>query len=63
MPQIPETCEFDIEADHIELKTRFNGDHIEISRLSLNKEQAASLAWLVNNDNHLTIEVKIKEGD
>lgn len=60
MPQIPDTCEFDVVADQIELKTCTNGDFIEMRRLNLNQEQAASLAWLVNHPNHLTVEVKIK---
>ncbi len=60
MPQIPETCEFDVEHDQIELKTRANGDFIEIRGINLNSNQASSLAYLVNTDNHLTIEIKIK---
>lgn len=60
MPQIPDTCEFDVEADQIELKTSTNGDFIEIRKINLEQDQAAALAWLVNHPNHLTIEVKVK---
>lgn len=60
MPTIPDTCEFDVETDQIELKTATNGDFIEIRKINLNQEQAASLAWLVNHPNHLTVEIKIK---
>lgn len=60
MPQIPDTCEFDLDADQIELKTKKNGDFIEIRGINLSQDAAAALAWLVNADNHLTIEVKKK---
>lgn len=60
MPEIPDSCEFDVEHDKIELATRTNGDVIKIRGINLDKEQAASLAWLVNADNHLTIEIKLK---
>ncbi len=60
MPQIPETCEFDVEHDQVELKTATNGDFIEIRKINLNKDQAAALAYLINTDTHLTVEIKIK---
>ena len=60
MPEIPEKCEFDVEHDQIELKTATNGDFIEIRKINLDQGQAAALAWLINADNHLTIEIKIK---
>ena len=59
MPTIPDKCEFEVEADLIELKTRTNGDHIEIHKINLNQAQAASLAYLINHPNHLKIEIKI----
>lgn len=58
MAVIPDTCEFDVEADQIELKTRRNGDFIEIR--GINQNASAALAWLINADNHLTIEIKVK---
>lgn len=60
MPQIPETSEFDVEHDQIELKTAANGDYIEIRKVQLGQNAAATLAWLINADNHLTIEIKLK---
>ena len=60
MPQIPDTCEFDVEHDQVELKTATNGDFIEIRKINLDKDQAAALAYLINTDNLLTIEVKVK---
>lgn len=60
MPEIPDECVFDVEHDQIELRTATNGDIIKVKKINLNREQAASLAYLINNDNHLTIEVRIK---
>ncbi len=60
MPQIPDKCEFDVAATNIDFKTTTNGDTIEIKH-TLGRETAAALAWLINTDNHLTIEIKIKE--
>ena len=58
MPEIPESCEFDVEADHIVLRTRKNGDLIEIQHINLTQDNAAALAYLVNHPNHLKIEIK-----
>ncbi len=52
MPEIPENCEFEVGADQIELKTRTNGDSIYLSSLNLTQENATSLAWLVNHQQH-----------
>ncbi len=60
MPTIPETCEFNVEHDQIELKTATNGDFIEIRGISLGKNAAAALAWLVNTDIPLSMKIKIK---
>ncbi len=60
MPQIPETCEFEVEADQIELRTATNGDYIEIRKVQLGQPAAAALAYLINADNDLVIEVKLK---
>lgn len=59
MPQIPETCEFEVSADQIELNTKTNGEKICIEGVHMGQNAAATLAWLINTDNHLTIEVKI----
>ena len=61
MPTIPDKCEFDVAADQIEFRTKTNGDYIHIEGMKLGQGAAAILAWLVNTDNHLTIEIKLKE--
>lgn len=59
MAQIPDTCEFEAGADQVRFTTQTNGDTILIKGLHLNKDQAASLAYLINDTtNHLSIEIK-----
>lgn len=59
MPEIPDTCQFEIGADQVRLSTQTNGDSIELRALHLDKDQAASLAYLINNvNNHLSVEIK-----
>ena len=58
MPQIPNSCEFEIEPGHIRLETEVNGDVVEIKGMHLGREAAAALAYLVNTDVNLTIEIR-----
>ena len=58
MPQIPDTCEFAVDATGVDLETCTNGDTIVIKTL-LGRDAAAALAYLVNTDNHLAVEIKI----
>ena len=59
MPQIPETAEFTVGADQAIFTTKTNGDILKITGLHLPAEQAAALAYLVNQPNKLKIEVKV----
>jgi len=57
--EIPDTCEFQVGADQIRLKTQTNGDQITIMGIHLGAEAAATLAYMINNtQNHLTVEIK-----
>lgn len=60
MPEIPNSCEFEVAADQIVFSTKTNSDHIEFDNVDMSQDAASTLAWLVNSDNHLTIEIKIK---
>ena len=60
MPEIPDTCEFEVKHDQIELKTATNGDVIKIRKVNLTQDQAAALAYLINHDNHLKVKIKVK---
>ncbi len=59
MAQIPEVCIFTTKADAVVFETTTNGDKLCINDLSLNKEQAASLAWLINNEDTTNLKFKI----
>jgi len=59
-------AEFEIGVDQIELRTKTNGDHIEIgphnaAPLHLGQEAATNLASLINSGQTLTVEIKVKE--
>ncbi len=58
--EIPDTCEFDLGVDKMKLETMTNGDRV-IMFPSLSADQAATLAWLANGQNHVTVEIKLKE--
>ena len=59
MPEIDEKCIFIIKPDQAKFTTQTNGDTVTISGLNLSKEQAASLAWLVNQSENLKIRIKV----
>jgi len=58
MPEINEHCEFVIISDKLEMTTQTNGDRIVISGINLDANQAAALAYLVNCDSALKVEIK-----
>lgn len=60
MPELNEEIKFDVETDQATFHTKTNGDALHINGLHLTKEQAASLAWLVNQDEGTIIEIEIK---
>jgi len=51
--------EFTVGADQTVFVTQTNGDTIKVTGLSLNAEQAAALAYLVNQPKKLKIEIKV----
>ncbi len=59
MPEISEEVEFNLGADQLKFTTRTNGDTLLITGLHLTKEQAASLAYLVNSQQDLKVEVSL----
>ncbi len=56
-----ENVEFTIGADQAVFVTRTNGDSVTITGLDLGAEQAAALAYLVNQPERLIVEIKIAE--
>ena len=51
--------EFNLGADQVMFSTQTNGDAIRIKSLELNAEQAARLAYLINQPDPLKVEIKI----
>ena len=59
MATIPDTVTIDITADKLKLTTQTNGDVIILTGLNLTYDQAATLAWLINQPIE-TLEVKVR---
>jgi len=60
MAEIKEEVTFFTKADQVRFETRTNGDRLHIKGFHLDPSQAASLAWLVNQDNNAQLKFKIK---
>ena len=58
MPEIPDKCEFVIGRDQAKLETQTNGDVLTVRGINLSPEQAGTLAYLLNIDTNLHIEIK-----
>lgn len=55
-----EPAEFTVTTDQIELRTKTNGDRVDMRGMHLGPEAAANLARLVNLEVDLHIEIKVK---
>lgn len=52
-------AEFIVSTDDIKFTTQKNGDRLDIhGKINLSQETASNLAWLVNSNDHLHIEIK-----
>ena len=60
MPEVEDECTFYTTTDQIKFRTQTNGDEIRIRGIDLSQDQAASLAWLVNADGAVELEISIK---
>lgn len=60
MAEIDEEIVFVVKTDGLKFTTQTNGDMLIITGLEFSKEQAASLAWLVNSTNNLVVEIKLQ---
>jgi len=60
MPEIEEECVFYTRADQVQFRTSTNGDHLVIKGFRLTQGQAATLAWLINEDDSAQLEFQIK---
>jgi hypothetical protein len=61
MAELEEEVTLDVPTAHVDFLTRTNGDKSIFSRLHVTAEQAATIAWLINTNEALTLELKHKE--
>ena len=59
MPEIEDEVIFHVEPDGAKLTTKTNGDILIFSDFHLFREQAASLAWLVNSKQKISVQMKL----
>jgi hypothetical protein len=60
VPEIPEEMSFIIGEDGAKFTTQSNGDILILSGFHVSKEQAATLAYLINSKKQLDVRVKAK---
>ena len=63
MPEIENEVTFTIPVLNCYFATQVNGDKLVISGIELTREQAATLAWLINTKpetTELEVEIKVK---
>lgn len=61
MPEIEDECVFEVAPGNILLQTQVNGDRVTITGCHFTKENAAALAWMLNNTEIQVLEIQIKE--
>ena len=61
MPEIEPEVTFGMVTNNMVLHTQANGDTIVLREIHLAKEQAATLAWLINHPDTTPLEVQIKK--
>ena len=59
MADIPEICVFTTKADSVSFESTTNGDKLCVA-MNLSKEQAATLAWLINHEATTNLKFRIK---
>jgi len=60
MPQTPKTCEFETSIDQVKFTTSTNGDRLVLKGFHLDQDNAATLAWLINQDSNCRLEWEVK---
>ena len=61
MPEIESELVFRMVTDNIALHTQVNGDTLVLSKIHFAKEEAGTLAWLINHPVGTSLEVQIKK--
>lgn len=57
MATIPEVCEIISNSTAVYLQTHLSGDTVTITGVNLDENNAAALAWLINQTDELKIEI------
>jgi len=60
MPEIEPEVTFQMVTNNMVLHTQANGDTVVLSEVHLTKEQAGTLAWLINHPDTTPLEIQIK---
>lgn len=60
MADVEEECTFHTRADQVKFRTQTNGDMLHFKNLSISREQATSLTWLINTDGTAELEWQVK---
>lgn len=61
MPEIEPEITFQTVTDNMVMHTQANGDTVVLSEIHLTKEQAGTLAWLINHPDDTPLEVQIRK--
>ena len=61
MPEIENEVTFVVDSDKVILHTVTDGDTLVLEHLEFTQQQAATLAWLINNPSGTKLKIKIKE--
>jgi len=61
MPEIENEVTFTTITGNMVLHTMNNGDTLVLNSVHFTKEQAATLAWLINHPDGTKLEIQIKE--
>ena len=61
MPELEEEVVFQMITDNMVLTTQANGDTLVLRSINFTKEQAGTLAWLINHSDNTPLKVQIKK--
>lgn len=59
MPEIAEFVKFSVVTDKVVLHTMTDGDTLVLNGISLSKEDAATLSWLINHPSATELEIEV----
>lgn len=54
---------FNVSPDQLTFNTQVNGDKVVITHIEFAADQAAAMAYLINQSESLEVKIKIKDGE